>query len=770
MHDYYLILVIILGILAIADLMVGVSNDAVNFLNSAIGSKVVSFKTLMIIASLGVAFGAMSSSGMMEVARKGIFNPEMFIFSEIMIIFLAVMITDILLLDVFNSYGLPTSTTVSIVFELLGAAVIISLIKISNIDDSVVNLANYINTTKATQIILGIFLSVVIAFSIGALVQFISRLVLSFRFQNKSKWLGSFFGGIAITSIFYFIIIKGLKGSPYASTEFEFLGNETLSNFLDNNLVLIIIISSIFWIIISHMINSILKFSIYTIVICAGTFALALAFAGNDLVNFIGVPIAGYQSFLAWVDSGLNADNYTMEILSEQVVAPTEILLGAGAIMIITLWTSSKAKSVIKTSIDLSNQEETVERFKPNFLSRFFVKTASNIQHNINVIIPENFQKFIANQYIKPKPNNLILKKDRPAFDEIRASVNLVVAAILISIATSYKLPLSTTYVTFMVAMGTSLADKAWGSDSAVYRVAGVINVIGGWLLTALIAFTASGIIATILYYLGKSGLFILVVVVVFVLTKNYFAHQNRRKIEIEEEKLDIVESKSIKGVIFESSKNISNFSKRANKLILKILEGIGTQDLNVLKENKYLVKKLKSDLERIGDDVFYFVKNLDETSTEITSKFHMNVLEELENISDSISSLSNLTHKHTNNNHRSLTFNQIRELKELEDELDEFFTRIVKTFKTKNYTEISEIFEVKENLVSSLDLKIKSQISRTRKNESSPRNTRLYFEILKKTETIITHYVQLLELYSDKYVEKVSPAQIDIKVKKNKN
>ena len=770
MHDYYLILVIILGILAIADLMVGVSNDAVNFLNSANGSKVVSFKTLMIIASLGVAFGAMSSSGMMEVARKGIFNPEMFIFSEIMIIFLAVMITDILLLDVFNSYGLPTSTTVSIVFELLGAAVIISLIKISNIDDSVVDLANYINTTKATQIILGIFLSVVIAFSIGALVQFISRLVLSFRFQNKNKWLGSFFGGIAITSIFYFIIIKGLKGSPYASAEFELLGNETLSNFLDNNLVLIIIISSIFWIIISHMINSILKFSIYTIVICAGTFALALAFAGNDLVNFIGVPIAGYQSFIAWVDSGLNADNYTMEILSEKVAAPTEILLGAGAIMIITLWTSSKAKSVIKTSIDLSNQEETVERFQPNFLSRFFVKTASNIQHNINVIIPENFQKFIANQYIKPKPNNLILKKDRPAFDEIRASVNLVVAAILISIATSYKLPLSTTYVTFMVAMGTSLADKAWGSDSAVYRVAGVINVIGGWLLTALIAFTASGVIATILYYLGKSGLFILVVVVVFVLTKNYFAHQNRRKIEIEEEKLDIVESKSIKGVIFESSKNISNFSKRANKLILKILEGIGTQDLNVLKENKYLVKKLKSDLERIGDDVFYFVKNLDETSTEITSKFHMNVLEELENISDSISSLSNLTHKHTNNNHRSLTFNQIRELKELEDELDEFFTRIVNTFKTKNYTEISEIFEVKENLVSSLDLKIKSQISRTRKNESSPRNTRLYFEILKKTETIITHYVQLLELYSDKYVEKVSPAEIDIKVKKNKN
>ena len=419
-------------------------------------------------------------------------------------------------------------------------------------------------------------------------------------------------------------------------------------------------------------------------------------------------------------------------------------------------------KTLFKTSIDLSNQEETVERFQPNFISRFLVKAASNIQDKIIAVIPENSQKFIANQYIKPKPNNLILKKDRPAFDEIRASVNLVVAAILISIATSYKLPLSTTYVTFMVAMGTSLADKAWGSDSAVYRVAGVINVIGGWLLTALIAFTASGIIATILYYLGKSGLFILVVVVVFVLTKNYFAHQNRRKIEIEEEKLDIVESKSIKGVIFESSKNISNFTKRANKLILKILEGIGTQDLNILKDNKNFVKKLKSDLERIGDDVFYFVKNLDEASTEITSKFHMNVLEELENITDSISSLSSLTHKHINNNHRGLTFNQIRELKELEDELDEFFTRIVKTFKTKNYTEISEIFEVKEKLVSSLELKIKSQISRTRKDESSPRNTRLYFEILNKMKTIITHYVQLLELYSNKYDAEIDPTIIE--------
>ena len=756
MQDYYLILVIILGILAIIDLMVGVSNDAVNFLNSAIGSKVVSFKTLMIIASLGVAFGAMSSSGMMEVARKGIFNPEMFLFSEIMIIFIAVMITDILLLDLFNSYGLPTSTTVSIVFELLGAAVVISIIKISANTDALLDLSTYINTSEATKIISGIFLSVVIAFSIGALVQFISRLILSFNYQNKSKWLGSFFGGVAITSIFYFIIIKGLKGSPYASIEFEWLGNETLTNYLDNKLVLIIIFSSIFWIIISHLINTILKFSIYTIVICAGTFALALAFAGNDLVNFIGVPIAGYQSFTAWVDSGLSADNYTMEILSKKVAAPTEILLGAGAIMIITLWTSSKAKSVIKTSIDLSNQEETVERFQPNFLSRFLVKAASNIKDKITAVIPEKSQKFIANQYIKPKPNNLILKKDRPAFDEIRASVNLVVAAILISIATSLTQPLSTTYVTFMVAMGTSLADKAWGSDSAVYRVAGVVNVIGGWLMTALIAFLASGLIASIIYYFGQYGLYLLVLIVAIVLTKNYFTHKERRIKEVEEEELEMIESKSIKGVIFESSKNITKFSKRISKLYKNLLTGISSKNILLLKDSESIVNKLDKDVDLIANNVFYFIKNLDELSSQSASNFHMSVLESLENITRLTQSLLKSSSKHFKNEHRGLTFQQLKELKEIESELESFFNQIINTFATKNYEQIQSIFDIKESLSFSLKSKIKAQISRTKEKDSSPRNTRLYFEILKKTQKIIENYIDILEMYSEKYDDQI--------------
>jgi len=762
MQDYYLILVIILGILAIIDLMVGVSNDAVNFLNSAIGSKVVSFKTLMIIASLGVAFGAMSSSGMMEVARKGIFNPEMFLFSEIMIIFIAVMITDILLLDLFNSYGLPTSTTVSIVFELLGAAVVISIIKISSSSDAFIDLSTYINTSKATQIIFGIFLSVLVAFSIGALVQFLSRLVLSFKFEEKKKWLGSIFGGIALTSIFYFIVIKGLKGTPYSSSSFEILNGSTLSNYIDNNLVSIVIVSLLFLTFLSYLINSILKVNIYTIVICVGTFALALAFAGNDLVNFIGVPIAGYQSYLAWIGSGVEADAYFMVALSEKVAAPTLILLGAGVIMIVTLWTSSKAKSVIKTSIDLSRQEETIERFEPNFLSRGLVRLGAYFQKSFLKILPNNSINFIERQYIKPKVNTLILRKDRPAFDKIRASINLVVAAILISIATSYKLPLSTTYVTFMVAMGTSLADRAWGSDSAAYRVAGVINVIGGWLMTALIAFLASGLIASIIYYFDQYALYLLVLIVAIVLTKNYFTHKERRTKEIEEEELELIESKSIKGVIFESSKNITKFSKRISKLYKNLLTGISSKNILLLKDSESIVNKLDKDVDLIANNVFYFIKNLDEATSQSASNFHMSVLESLENITRLTQSLLKSSSKHFKNEHRGLTFQQLRELKEIEIDLELFFNKVIETFENKNYKQIQSIFEIKESVSNSLESKIKSQISRTKEKESSPRNTRLYFEILKKTKKITENYIEILELYSDKYDEKISPTQFE--------
>ncbi|MFT7066061.1 MAG: phosphate/sulfate permease, partial [Sediminicola sp.] len=438
MDNIYLLMIIALAFLAVADLVVGVSNDAVNFLNSAIGSKAISFRTIMIVASLGIGIGAIFSSGMMEVARKGIFNPSEFMFSEIMIIFMAVMITDILLLDFFNTVGMPTSTTVSIVFELLGAAVAMAFIKVAADTGNYIDVYKYINTSKATEIIVGILLSVVIAFSIGALVQYFSRMLLSFDFRKKAKWVVSLFGGIALTAITYFILIKGLKGATFVS--------DGLNAFIINNTLLIIVGSLVLWTVVSYLITIILKFDVYKLIIIVGTFALALAFAGNDLVNFIGVPIAAWQSFEAWQASGVPATEFSMNVLAEEVSTPTFLLFGAGMVMVLTLWFSKKARYVTQTEINLSREGESKERFQPNFLSRGIVRAAMLISQFSNTLLPKTLKDRIDSNFEKPV---ITLSKDKtyemPAFDMVRAAVNLMVAGVLISIATSFKLPLSTT-------------------------------------------------------------------------------------------------------------------------------------------------------------------------------------------------------------------------------------------------------------------------------------------------------------------------------------
>ena len=555
-ENIYLFMIVALAILAITDLVVGVSNDAVNFLNSAIGSKAISFKTIMIIASLGIAFGAMSSSGMMEVARKGIFNPTEFVFAEIMIIFMAVMITDILLLDFFNTLGMPTSTTVSIVFELLGAAVAISLVKIWAVDGSFSDLTNYINTDKATQIIFGILLSVFIAFTIGAIVQFVSRVLISFKFNEKPKWVEAIFGGIAITAIIYFIIVKGLKSAN--------IFDDSITDFVYNSTELFLLGNLVFWTIVSWVFSEFLNWNVYRLIIVLGTFALAMAFAGNDLVNFIGVPIAALQSFQDWQGSGIPANEFNMQGLTAAVQTPTLLLLASGAVMVITLWFSSKAKSVVKTSVDLSRQDEGEERFQPNYLSRQIVKLSVTAFDSFGAIIPPSVHKKIDAQF--EQPNVYIPKskaEEQPAFDMVRAAVNLMVASVLISLATSMKLPLSTTYVTFMVAMGTSLADRAWGAESAVYRVAGVLNVIGGWFFTALSAFTAAAIIAYLMHIGGFVAIIILLAIAATLLLRNYMAHNKKSKVIQAEKTLRKAESSSIQGVIQESADNIGNLNTK---------------------------------------------------------------------------------------------------------------------------------------------------------------------------------------------------------------
>ena len=757
--DVYLLMIIALGFLAIGDLVVGVSNDAVNFLNSAIGSKVLSFKTIMIVASLGIAVGAVFSSGMMEVARKGIFNPDMFFFSEIMIIFMAVMITDILLLDFFNTLGMPTSTTVSIVFELLGAAVAVSLIKIFAGGGELNDLENYINVSKATEIIFGILVSVFIAFSVGAVVQYISRVLLSFKFEDKEKWVGALFGGVALTSISYFILMKGIKGTPYANESFEILNGSTIASFMESNVLGIALLSFIILFLISAVLIYLLKINIYKVIIAIGTFSLALAFAGNDLVNFIGVPIAAWQSYEAWVVSGVEATEFSMGILAAKVPSPTLLLLLAGMVMVITLWFSSRAKNVVKTSIDLSNQEDTKERFSPTFLSRGLVRLSVNTSRLFSKITSKSFKEKIDKQFEKPVLKLTSNKKlELPAFDQIRAAVNLMVAAILISIATSFKLPLSTTYVTFMVAMGTSLADRAWGSESAVYRVAGVLSVIGGWFFTAFIAFVACGIIAFLINLGGPSAIAILLFLALIILARNYISHKKEIDHIKSEDALNAAESSSIQGVIIESSNNVAKVSKKIKKIYKSAIEGLATQNLKELKSNKKDVKYLSEEIDNLRDGLFYFIKNLDESTIKGASNFYINVLGSLQDIAQSLEYIAKITFKHVNNNHKSLTFNQIRELKEINLQLDVLFERIKYSFSKNNFKEINNILSTEQSLYDSVKEKINIQIYRTKEEASSPKNTTLYFSILTETKDLIKATVSLLELYNEEYDSKIDP------------
>ncbi|MDX1278576.1 inorganic phosphate transporter [Oceanihabitans sediminis] len=759
MENIYLYMIIALAILAIADLVVGVSNDAVNFLNSAIGSKAISFKTIMIVASLGVAVGAIFSSGMMEVARKGIFNPGEFMFNEIMIIFMAVMITDILLLDFFNTIGLPTSTTVSIVFELLGASVAMALIKIGHDGGTFVDLLNYINTSKAAQIIFGILLSVVIAFSVGALVQWVSRLLLSYNFEKKAKWISALFGGFALTSITYFIFIKGLKGTSYASESFSILGGETMNQFLEHYAASIIAVSFIIWSLLSFLLVSLLKLNIYRIIIIVGTFALALAFAGNDLVNFIGVPMAAFSAFEQWSASGMPATEFPMGVLAEKVTANNWLLFAAGMIMVLTLWFSTKAKNVVKTSLDLSSQGETKERFQPNFLSRGFVRVAVGMSQMSSYILPETWQTKIEKQFEAPV---IKLPRDKvhelPAFDMVRAAVNLMVAAVLISLATSYKLPLSTTYVTFMVAMGTSLADRAWGAESAVYRVAGVLNVIGGWFFTALSAFVAAALVAYLLN-LNLEVMFPILLVAAFgLLIRNYISHNKKSKEVKEEDSLTKAESSSVQGVIHESAKNIANVVKRGNRIYTNAIKGLAKQDLALLKKNKKQVVKLSNEIDELRDNIFYFIKNLDESSVG-ASNFYINVLGYLQDMAQSLEYISKVSHKHINNNHKKLKFNQIKELKQVDNKVEVLFDDIKEAFDSESFEKIGAILDDKTEVYNLVKQKIQAQVARTRSEESSPKNTTLYFGLLLETKDLLNATMNLLEEYHGAHDSSIKPA-----------
>ena len=752
MDNIYLFMLIAITVLAVVDIVVGVSNDAINFLNSAIGSKVLSLRTIMIVASLGIFIGAVFSSGMMEVARKGIFIPAQFEFSEIMLIFMAVMITDILLLDFFNTLGLPTSTTVSIVFNLLGAAVVMSLIKISASDtQTFADLGTYINTKTALTIISGILLSVLIAFTVGAIVQWISRLLFTFNYEKRVKNFGVIFGGVALTAITYFIFLKGLKGTPYYND---------LKGMLEGNEIYIILGSFVFWSIFSFIFEKVTKKTVLLFVIGVGTFGLALAFSGNDLVNFIGVPMAAYHSYEAWAGSGMDA-TMSMAVLDKKVPAEPLLLFIAGGIMVLTLWFSKKAKTVAETEISLSRQGETHEKFEPNRLSRSVVKGTSQLSNYFSALVPKSIQQSISNSFKKP---DVILTKDQsidaPAFDMIRASVNLMVAGVLIAIATSMKLPLSTTYVTFMVAMGTSLADRAWGRESAVYRVAGVFNVIGGWFGTAIGAFIAAGTVVFLINWNPKVMIPILLLLTAILLYRNYKSHQNKSNKVKDEDSLTKAESSSVQGVIQESAKNIANVVKRTNRIYSNAIVGLARQDLLLLKKSKKQVIKLTAEVDDLRDNIFFFIKNLDESSVE-ASGFYIDILSHLQDMTQSLELISKVCYKHINNNHKKLKFNQVKELKEIDDKLEILFNDTEKAFRSGSFDEIGTIISEKKEVYDLVKDKIKQQVKRTRTEESSPKNTTLYFSVLLETKDLINATMNLLEGYHSAHDSSVEPATL---------
>jgi phosphate/sulfate permease len=744
MGDPYILMLIALAILATVDLVVGVSNDAVNFLNSAIGSKAIAIRNIMIIASIGVFFGAITSSGMMEVARKGIFNPGMFMFQDIMFIFMAVMITDILLLDVFNTLGMPTSTTVSIVFELLGAAVAISLIKISQNDaESISAIWNYINYEKASLIIFGILLSVVVAFSVGALVQFVSRLIYSFNFEKRPSYINALFGGFAITAITYFIIIKGMKGTPYYKDVKYLIEDNTLS---------IIAGSFLLWTIISQVFIKLFNLNVLKLIIGIGTFSLAMAFSGNDLVNFIGVPIAAWNSYEAWSVSGVEANAFSMEILAKKVPSNIWLLLIAGGIMVITLWTSSKARNVIKTGIDLSRQGEGHEKFQPNPLSRLVVRVSMGINAGLTYVLPAKTIAFVDSKFQKPV---IELPKDKtyelPAFDMVRASVNLIVAGILISIATSLKLPLSTTYVTFMVAMGTSLADRAWGRESAVYRVAGVINVVGGWFLTAITAFLAAALVAYLISW-DMVMIPVLLVLVAFLIGRNTIIHRKKSKEVKEQEYIERADLITINGVIEESADHISGVANRVNKLYTNVVDDLSNHDLNKLRKTDKHVGKLNEEIDNLKDGVFYFIKSLDDTSVQ-ASRFYILVLGYLQDVAQSISYISRASFKHVNNNHKNLKKGQLKDLKGIDNQLTELLGKVSTIFDLRAFDDLEDILIEKQALLKDVSDSIEKQVTRIRQEESSPKNTTLYFSILLETQDLITALMSLLQTYEEFHI-----------------
>ncbi len=739
METIYLCIIIFLFLLAIFDLMVGVSNDAVNFLNSAVGAKAASFKTVLFIAGTGIFIGASLSNGMMDIARHGIYQPEHFYFAEIMCILLAVMLTDVVLLDVFNSMGMPTSTTVSLVFELLGGTFALSLIK--TYQDSALGLGDLINTDKALSVIMAIFVSVAIAFFFGMLVQWIARVVFTFNYKKKMKYSIAIFGGIAATAIVYFMLIKGLKDSSFMTPENKaWIGANTLY-LIGGMFVFFTILMQIFhW----------LKINVFKIVVLMGTFALALAFAGNDLVNFIGVPLAGYSSFIDYTTNGTAAgpDGFLMTSLMGPAKTPWYFLIGAGAIMVYALCTSKKAHAVIKTSVDLSRQDEGEENFGSTPIARTLVRISLAMANGISRILPEGTKKWLDSRFRKDEA----IIADGAAFDMVRASVNLVLAGLLIALGTSLKLPLSTTYVTFMVAMGTSLADRAWGRDSAVYRITGVLSVIGGWFLTAGAAFTIAFFVAMIIHFGGNIAIIALIALAAFTLIRSQLMYKKKKAKEKENETLKQLMKAT------NSDDALQLMRKHTREELGKVLEY--AEHNFELTVTSFLHENLRGLRRAMGSTKFekQLIKQMKRTGTVAMCKLDNNTVLEKglyyyqgnDFASELVYSISRLCEpclEHIDNNFNPLDAIQKGEFGDVAEDITYLVQQCRKKLEENDYNHFEDDIRKANELNAQLSHLKRQELQRIQSQTGSIKVSMVYLTMIQEAQNVVTYTINLMKV-----------------------
>ena len=745
MEIVYFSFIVFLFMLAVFDLVVGVSNDAVNFLNSAIGAKVARFRTILIIASIGVFVGATMSNGMMDIARHGIFQPQMFSFNDLLCIFLAVMVTDVVLLDVFNTLGMPTSTTVSMVFELLGGTFILSLLKIATDETGLLGFADLLNTDKALSVILGIFLSVAVAFIFGTVVQWLSRLIFTFNYTSKLKWKIGLFGGIATTCILYFALLKGLKDSSFMTPEYNAWIKENTMYLVGGCFVVSTVLMQVFhW----------CKINVFKIVIFMGTFALALAFAGNDLVNFVGVPLAAYSAYQDFAANGAGqADTFMMSSLNENAKTPFIFLFLSGVVMVYALATSKKAQNVVKTSVDLSRQDEGEELFGSSRVARSIVRGANNVNEFFSKYTPKPLVRWIDARFNK---DEAILAQGA-AFDLVRASINLVLSGLLIALGTSLKLPLSTTYVTFIVAMGSSLADRAWSRESAVFRITGVLNVIGGWFLTAGIAFSACALVTIAMYYGGAVVMALFVFVAVFILIKSNFSTKRKDETDYEEQLFKGIMNAKDKAECWGLlKKHVCATQQEMLDFVWKtyedVVNGFVDEDLKTLRRAVKRIDAEKSRRKKLRQRELVGMRRIDKRiSLEKNTWFHL-ASNSGEQMLYCLKRMSDPCKEHVDNNFNPLSRECIEEILPVKKKIVDYLMRSERIVEDRDYEHIDALLAEEEAYKQQLSEMRRAQEDRIQMDLSQGLKVSLvYLNLLQETQELLSdlrHYLRAFKRF----------------------